>query len=157
MTFRASRSRLAGRLGAERLQPAEPHLRSGDGRAVDARAARCWPIRRSRRALSAASISAARCRRIRARRCSTAPSATETVGAEAAIEKYVALAREFGLDPAHMALAFVNSRPFLTSTIIGATTMAQLDACIGSIDVAIWPELETRINAIHQQHCNPCP
>jgi aryl-alcohol dehydrogenase-like predicted oxidoreductase len=81
----------------------------------------------------------------------------ETPGAETAITKYVALAREFGLDPAQMALAFVNSRPFLTSNIIGATTMAQLEACIGSVDVAIWPELETRINEIHQLHCNPCP
>jgi aryl-alcohol dehydrogenase-like predicted oxidoreductase len=81
----------------------------------------------------------------------------ETPGAETAITKYVALAREFGLDPAQMALAFVNSRPFLASNIIGATTMAQLEACIGSIDVTIWPELETRINEIHQLHCNPCP
>jgi aryl-alcohol dehydrogenase-like predicted oxidoreductase len=69
----------------------------------------------------------------------------------------VALAREFGLDPAQMALAFVNSRPFLTSTIIGATTMAQLESNLGSVDVAISPELEARINEIHQQHCNPCP
>jgi aryl-alcohol dehydrogenase-like predicted oxidoreductase len=81
----------------------------------------------------------------------------ETVGADAAIEKYVAVAREFGLDPSQMALAFVNSRPFLTSTIIGATTMAQLETNLGSLDVAITPELEARINAIHQQHCNPCP
>jgi aryl-alcohol dehydrogenase-like predicted oxidoreductase len=81
----------------------------------------------------------------------------ETVGAETAIEKYVALAREFGLDPGQMALAFVNSRPFLTSTIIGATTMAQLESNLGSVDVAVSPELEARINAIHQQHCNPCP
>lgn len=81
----------------------------------------------------------------------------ETAGAETAISKYVALAREHGLDPAQMALAFVNTRPFVTSTIIGATTMAQLEACIGSIDVALWPELEQRINEIHQVHCNPCP
>ncbi|MFO1147126.1 MAG: aldo/keto reductase [Alsobacter sp.] len=81
----------------------------------------------------------------------------ETVGADAAIEKYVALAREFGLDPAQMALAFVNSRPFLTSTIIGATSMAQLESNLGSLDVSITPELETKINEIHQQHCNPCP
>ena len=81
----------------------------------------------------------------------------ETPGAETAIRKYVTLAREFGLDPAQMALAFVNTRPFLTSTIIGATTMAQLEACVGSTKVALWPELEDRINAIHQEHCNPCP
>lgn len=81
----------------------------------------------------------------------------ETVGAEEATAKYVDLARDFGLDPAQLALAFVNSRPFVTSTIIGATSLAQLDSNLGSVDVAISPELEKRINAIHQQHCNPCP
>jgi aryl-alcohol dehydrogenase-like predicted oxidoreductase len=81
----------------------------------------------------------------------------EKPGAEEAIRKYVALAREFGLDPSQMALAFVNSRPFVTSNIIGATSMDQLRADIASVDVAITPELEERIDAIHQLHCNPCP
>jgi aryl-alcohol dehydrogenase-like predicted oxidoreductase len=81
----------------------------------------------------------------------------ENPTAEAAIRKYIALAKEFGLDPAQMALAFVNSRPFLTSNIIGATSMEQLKTDIASIDVSITPELEERINAIHVEHCNPCP
>jgi aryl-alcohol dehydrogenase-like predicted oxidoreductase len=81
----------------------------------------------------------------------------ETPGAERAIEWYVGLAREFGLDPAQMALAFVNARPFVTSTIIGATSIEQLKVDIGSIDVAITPELEDRLNAIHLLHTNPCP
>ena len=81
----------------------------------------------------------------------------ETPGAETAIGKYVALAAEFGMDPATMALAFVNTRPFVTSNIIGATTMAQLKVAIGSAKVAVSHELEARINAIHQLHCNPCP
>jgi aryl-alcohol dehydrogenase-like predicted oxidoreductase len=81
----------------------------------------------------------------------------ENPTAEAAIRKYIALAKEFGLDPAQMALAFVNSRPFLTSNIIGATSMEQLKTDIGSTDVTITPELEERINAIHVEHCNPCP
>ena len=81
----------------------------------------------------------------------------ENPSAEAAIRKYIALAREFGLDPAQMALAFVNSRPFLTSNIIGATSMEQLKTDIASIDVTITPEIEERINAIHVEHCNPCP
>ncbi|MFL4997803.1 MAG: aldo/keto reductase [Microvirga sp.] len=81
----------------------------------------------------------------------------ENPTAEAAIRKYIALAKEFGLDPAQMALAFVNSRPFLTSNIIGATSMEQLKTDIASIDVTITPELEERINAIHVEHCNPCP
>ncbi len=81
----------------------------------------------------------------------------ENPTAEAAIRKYLALAREFGLDPAQMALAFVNSRPFVTSSIIGATKMEQLRTDIASVEVTITPELEKRINAIHVEHCNPCP
>jgi aryl-alcohol dehydrogenase-like predicted oxidoreductase len=81
----------------------------------------------------------------------------ENPTAEAAIRKYIALAREFGLDPAQMALAFVSSRPFVTSNIIGATSMEQLKTDIASVAVTITPELEERINAIHVEHCNPCP
>lgn len=81
----------------------------------------------------------------------------ETPGAEAAIAEYVALAREVGLDPAQMALAFVHARPFVTATIIGATTMAQLQADIDSVAIPMPPELEARIDAIHLRHTNPCP
>jgi aryl-alcohol dehydrogenase-like predicted oxidoreductase len=81
----------------------------------------------------------------------------EKPGAEVAIRAYVNLAREFGLDPAQMALAFVNSRPFVASNIIGATNMAQLKTNIASVDVTISPELELRINEIHQLHMNPAP
>jgi aryl-alcohol dehydrogenase-like predicted oxidoreductase len=78
-------------------------------------------------------------------------------GAEEAIRAYVELAREFGLDPAQMALAFVNTRAFLGANIIGATSMAQLKTNIASIDLAIPVELEARIDAIHQLHMNPAP
>ncbi|CAH1663076.1 Protein tas [Hyphomicrobiales bacterium] len=81
----------------------------------------------------------------------------ETAGAEEAVRRYVALARESGLDPAQMALAFVNSRPFLTANIIGATTMEQLRTDIASIDVRLSPEVEAKIDAIHQLVGNPCP
>jgi aryl-alcohol dehydrogenase-like predicted oxidoreductase len=81
----------------------------------------------------------------------------EKPGSAEATEKYVALAREFGLDPAQMALAFVTSQPFVTSNIIGATTLEQLGRNIASVDVKITDELRQRINAIHQLHCNPAP
>jgi aryl-alcohol dehydrogenase-like predicted oxidoreductase len=81
----------------------------------------------------------------------------QTPGAEPAIARYVALAREAGLDPAQLAIAFVNSRPFVTSTIIGATSMEQLKTDIAAMDVRITPELEERINAVHLVHTNPCP
>lgn len=75
----------------------------------------------------------------------------------AATERYVALARAHGLSPAQMALAYVNSRPFLTSNIIGATSMEQLKEDIGSIEVALSDELLAEIERIHTERPNPCP
>ena len=75
----------------------------------------------------------------------------------AATEHYVSLARQHDLDPAQMALAYANSRPFLTSTIIGATSMAQLESNIASIDLELSDEVLAGIEEIHQQHPNPSP
>lgn len=75
----------------------------------------------------------------------------------AATHDYVGLAREAGLDPSQMALAFVNSRPFTTSTIIGATKLSQLETDIGSADLTLEPDLMERIEAIHNQSPNPAP
>jgi len=77
--------------------------------------------------------------------------------AEAATEAYVNLAREHDLDPAQMALAFVHDRPFLTSTIIGATNMDQLRANIASIDLELPESVLDGIETIHQAHPNPSP
>ena len=74
-----------------------------------------------------------------------------------ATRKYVALAREHQLDPAQMALAYVHSRPFLTSTIIGATTMQQLQSDIDSIDVTLSEDVLQAIEVIHNDHPNPSP
>ncbi len=70
---------------------------------------------------------------------------------------YVELAREYGLDPALMANAFVNSRPFVTSNIIGATSMAQLKVAIDSAAVTLSPELLGKIDMVHQLRGNPAP
>ena len=75
----------------------------------------------------------------------------------AATTAYVQLAREHGLSPAQMALAFVNSRPFTTSNLIGATSMAQLKENIDSIDVQLSDEVMAGIAAIHTRHPNPAP
>ncbi len=77
--------------------------------------------------------------------------------AVAATQKYVELARRHGLDPAQMALAYVNSRSFLTSTIIGATSLEQLRNNIASVDVTLSPEVVGAIEMIHQGHPNPAP
>jgi len=77
--------------------------------------------------------------------------------AQAATEAYVGLARAHGFNPAQMALAFVNSRQFLTSTIIGATNLDQLKTNIGSVDVTLTDELMTEIDAIHRKYVIPSP
>ncbi|WP_293781138.1 NADP(H)-dependent aldo-keto reductase [uncultured Oxalicibacterium sp.] len=77
--------------------------------------------------------------------------------AQTAIAAYVALAREHGLDPAQMALAYVNSRPFVTSNIIGATTLDQLRSNLASIQLTLSDEVLAGIEAIHARHPNPAP
>jgi len=77
--------------------------------------------------------------------------------AEAAAKAYVALARKHGIDPAQLALAYVNSRPFVTSNIIGATTLEQLRSNIDSLSVQLSPEIIEQIDAIHKTQPNPAP
>ena len=74
-----------------------------------------------------------------------------------AIEKYVSLAQGAGMQPIQMALAYVNSRPFVTSTIIGATTMDQLKMNLASVNIALPKDIIKGIEKIHVQHPNPCP
>lgn len=75
----------------------------------------------------------------------------------AATRAYVELARDHGLEPAQMALAYVTSRAFVTSNIIGATTMAQLQQNIASADLSLSTEVLDGIETLHQQHTYPCP
>lgn len=74
-----------------------------------------------------------------------------------ATKAYVNLAHEHGLDPAQMALAFVNQRPFVASNIIGATTLEQLESNINSLDVVLTDELLQGIQEIGTTYSNPCP
>ncbi len=75
----------------------------------------------------------------------------------AAAERYVALARVHGLSPAQMALAYVNSRSFVTSTIIGATTLEQLHENLDSVKIVLSPDVLAGIDALHQIQPNPAP
>ena len=74
-----------------------------------------------------------------------------------ATRKYQELAHENGLSLTQMSLAFVNTRPFVTSNIIGATTMEQLKENIESIDVNLSDEVLDGIEAIHKEIPNPAP
>lgn len=77
--------------------------------------------------------------------------------AVAATEAYVKLAYENDLDPAQLALAYVNSRPFVASNIIGATTMAQLKTNITSINAQLAEDVIAEIENIHIRYPNPSP
>ncbi|MFP4146361.1 MAG: NADP(H)-dependent aldo-keto reductase [Halorhodospira sp.] len=75
----------------------------------------------------------------------------------AATRQYVALAHAHGLDPAQMAIAFATGRPFCTSTIIGATTEAQLASNLDAGELCLPEPVLEGIEAIHQANPNPCP
>jgi aryl-alcohol dehydrogenase-like predicted oxidoreductase len=74
-----------------------------------------------------------------------------------AISIYVALARSRGLDPAQMAISFAASRPFVTSVILGATTMEQLKTDIDGGLTPLDGEVLDAIDEIHLAYPNPCP
>ncbi len=76
---------------------------------------------------------------------------------DGAVEAYVALASEHGLDPSAMALAFVNDRPFVCSNIIGATTLQQLETDISSDSLTLSAEVLRAIDEIGEVYNSPCP
>lgn len=84
---------------------------------------------------------------------------TRYEGAETweAAERYLQLADDHGINPTHMALAFVNTRPFVVSNIIGGTTMEQLKMNIDSLDVVLSKDVLKGIEAIQQAIPNPAP
>tara|TARA_Y100001970_G_C14170149_1_gene823671 strand:+ start:132 stop:1172 length:1041 start_codon:yes stop_codon:yes gene_type:complete len=74
-----------------------------------------------------------------------------------AIEEYYKIAKKNNLSLTEMSLAFINSRSFLTSNIIGATNMEQLKENIGSVEVNFNKEIIEEINFIHKNNPNPAP
>lgn len=70
---------------------------------------------------------------------------------------YTHLARQHGMTPTQMALAFVYHRWFVTSTIIGATSMMQLMENIDAWDCQLSPELLKEIEQLHLRYMNPAP
>ncbi|MDH3322258.1 MAG: aldo/keto reductase [Flavobacteriaceae bacterium] len=74
-----------------------------------------------------------------------------------ATKKYQALAQKNNLSLSQLALAFVNQRPFVTSNIIGATTMEQLKENIGSYNIVLSEEILQTIDQINELQPNPAP
>ena len=78
-------------------------------------------------------------------------------GLAPAVTEYVDLAREVGISPSQLALAWCYRRWSVVSTIIGATSLAQLDENLSAWDITLSPEVLERIDAIHLRHPNPTP
>ena len=74
-----------------------------------------------------------------------------------AYDKYFELAKDFNLTMVQLAQSFVNSRPFVTSNIIGATTMEQLKENVESINIEFTDEMMDKVNEIHNNNPNPSP
>ncbi|MGY9047008.1 NADP-dependent oxidoreductase [Puniceibacterium antarcticum] len=72
-----------------------------------------------------------------------------------AVDAYLAVAQEFAMDPVHMALAWSARRPFVASSIFGATTVEQLERLLGAKDVTLSPELLVRLDEVHKEHPMP--
>jgi len=79
------------------------------------------------------------------------------VNAEPAIEKYYKISEEFNIVPAQMAIKFCEIQNFLTSVIIGATTMEQLKINIESVSVKLSKQILEKINEVQKIYPNPCP
>ncbi len=77
--------------------------------------------------------------------------------AEKAIDEYYKIAEKYNLNFAQMSIKFLEIQPFVTSVIIGATTMEQLKTNIESVNVDLTNEIIKEINAIQTLYPNPCP
>tara|TARA_Y100000590_G_scaffold58643_1_gene62033 strand:+ start:1676 stop:2773 length:1098 start_codon:yes stop_codon:yes gene_type:complete len=73
------------------------------------------------------------------------------------IDKYYEIAKKFGLNFAQMSIKFCEIQKFITSVIIGATTMEQLKINIESVNVNLTEEINKKINDIQLIYPNPCP
>ena len=76
---------------------------------------------------------------------------------EKAIEAYYNISKKYNIDMAQMSLKFIEIQPFVTSVIIGATTMEQLKINIESVNVKLTEEIIKEINEIQKIYPNPCP
>ena len=77
--------------------------------------------------------------------------------ATAATEAYATIAAKHNLTLTQLSLAFVTDRPFVTSNIIGATTMEQLAENIATADVTLSADILAEIDAVHNRIPNPAP
>ena len=76
---------------------------------------------------------------------------------EEAVELYYEISEKYGLDISQMSLKFCEIQDFMTSVIIGATTMEQLKTNIESVNIKLTNEIIEKINEVQKVYPNPCP
>jgi aryl-alcohol dehydrogenase-like predicted oxidoreductase len=81
----------------------------------------------------------------------------KTINATGAIEEYYKISKKYNLDLSQMSLKFCEIQPFMTSIIIGATTMEQLKTDVESVNVNLSNEIIKEINEVQKKYPNPCP
>jgi len=81
----------------------------------------------------------------------------KTNNGQLAVVKYNQIANKYGLNFAQMSLKFCELQPFMTSVIIGATTMDQLKTDIESVNINLSEEVINEINEVQKIYPNPCP
>ena len=81
----------------------------------------------------------------------------KTENGQLAIEKYFKIAERYNLDLSQLSLKFCELQPFITSVIIGATTMEQLKTDIESVNINLNNEIIDEINEVQKIYPNPCP
>lgn len=81
----------------------------------------------------------------------------EKPNVQPAVREYSALAARHGMSPATLALSFVMHRWFVSSTIVGATSLAQLEENISAWETRLSPEILREIEALHLRYMNPAP
>ena len=81
----------------------------------------------------------------------------KTKNAANAIEEYYKISKQYNLDLAQMSLKFCELQPFMTSVIIGATTMEQLKTDIESVNINLSEDVIKEINEVQKKYTNPCP
>jgi aryl-alcohol dehydrogenase-like predicted oxidoreductase len=79
----------------------------------------------------------------------------DTTAAQSAVRAYMDIASKHGLDMCQMALAFCYQQPFVTSTIIGATTLGQLKSNIDAKDIVLSDDIMNDIQAVYKQYPTP--
>jgi len=82
---------------------------------------------------------------------------TQKPNVDKVVEEYYKISKKYGLDISQMSIKFCEVQDFMTSVIIGATTMEQLKTDIESVKVKLDEEVIKEINEIQKIYPNPCP